>query len=465
MRSASTLVEDLSLLTLEKAVDLVAGMLSHASDKNLVRLTLLLERIASEPHSKSEARRLRWLVETNHPFKAWMKRLVDECSPTTRRAFIRNVLVGNIFGKAHYREEFERDHGFCPPNLMVISPTQRCNLMCDGCWAGAYTQVRDMPFETLHRIVKEAHDVLHMRLFVITGGEPFVRKDLLDLYEEFNDSWFIIYTNGLLITDKVARRLGQLGNTMPSVSLEGDREMTDARRGKGTYDRLMRVFERLKANGVMYGFSVTATRKNIDYLGSDEWLDLIMGSGCLLGWYFQYIPIGRNPDTNLMPLPEQRNRFRHAVYQQRNSHPIFTVDFWNDGPIVGGCLAGGRMYFHVNTQGDVEPCVFAHFAVDNINDKTLMQALQSDFFKAIRAGIPYDGNELRACMIIDRPDVLRDYCKRHGAHATHDGGQTILNELADNINAYAHGIKELYDPAWTEGDWMRHFPDPPAEYK
>ena len=141
------------------------------------------------------------------------------------------------------------------------------------------------------------------------------------------------------------------------------------------------------------------------------------------------------------------------------------ADFWNDGPIVRGCMAGGRMYFHVNANGDVEPCVFAHFAVDNINDKTLLEALQSDFFKAIRDNIPYEGNMLRPCMIIDRPDLSRDYCSRFGAKATHEGGETILTDLSGDVDKYAHGVKELYDPAWSEGDWIKHYPDPPEGYR
>ena len=465
MATPQAILEDLKALTIEKAIDKVADILSYASDRRLVQMTWLFERIAADPDSKREARRLRWLIESGHPFKAWLKRLVEECSPQTRRAFIRNALVGSIFEKSKHREEFRKQHGFTPPNLMVVSPTQRCNMMCEGCWAGAYTRVPDMPYEVLHRIISEAHDVMHMRLFVITGGEPFVRKDLLDLYEEFKDSWFIIYTNGVLINDETAERLGKLGNTMPSVSLEGDREMTDARRGKGTYGKVMRVFERLKSNGVMYGFSATATRKNIGYLGSDEFVQSMLDCGCLFGWFFQYIPIGRNPDISLQPLPEQREKFRHDVYRQRNTHPIFTVDFWNDGPVAGGCLAGGRLYFHVNTEGDVEPCVFAHFAVDNIYKKTLLEALQSDFFKAIRGGIPYDGNQLRACMIIDRPDVLRSYCARYGAHPTHEGGETIITTLAPDIDRYARGVQAIFDPAWEQGDWIRHFPDPPADFR
>lgn len=458
------LLEDLKSFAVERAIEQVTDILTHGSDSRLIQMTRLLERIAPSEHSKTEARRLRWLIESGHPFRDWLLRLVEQCTPHTRRIFVRNVLVNAIFTKSSYRDLFEREHGFKPPNQMVISPTQRCNMMCKGCWAGAYTKTPDMPIETVRRIIREAYDDLYMRVFVITGGEPFVRKDLLDIYGEFDDCWFIIYTNGTLIDDETAERLGELGNTMPCVSLEGKREMTDDRRGKGAYDKVMKTFERLRDNGVFYGFSATATRSNIEYLGGEKWIRKMIECGCLFGWYFQYIPIGRSPDTSMMPTPTQRAKFRYDTYAQRNEHPIFVVDFWNDGPAAYGCLAGGRLYFHVNTEGDVEPCVFAHFAVDNINEKSVLECIKSPFFAAIRERIPYDGNELLPCMIIDRPDVLRSHVRKFGAKTTCEGGDSIITTLADDIDKYSSELREIYNPAWKAGDWIRHYPDPPAGY-
>ena len=141
----------------------------------------------------------------------------------------------------------------------------------------------------------------------------------------------------------------------------------------------------------------------------------------------------------------------------RNSKPIFLVDFWNDGPAVNGCMAGGKRYLHINARGDVEPCVFAHFACDNIREKSLTEILKSPFFRAIREGIPYDGNTLRACMIVDRPEYLRDYCKRFNAYPTHEGAETIITQLREEIDRYAQGVAEIFDRAWQEGDWIKLF--------
>jgi len=465
MVKTRSILENAKTQTLEKAVESVGNILTNSSDKRLMQMAWLFERIARGDVAKREARHFRWLIETGHPFKEWIRRIAQTTTKEARRSFIRSVFVDGILLKEPHKRLFNKEHGFRPPNLIVISSTQRCNLRCVGCWAGEYTRESDMPIETVRKIVKEGHDEMHMRLFVMTGGEPFVRDDLMDIYEEFNDCCFIIYTNGTLITQEIAKRMGELGNCIPCVSLEGDKAFTDARRGKGVYRKVMKAFEYLRGNGVLFGFSAMASRENIEYLGSDEWIESVIDAGCHIGWYFQYIPIGSNPDPDLQPTPEQRNVFRKAVYRQRNKYPIFCVDFWNDGPVSSGCLAGGKVYLHINTNGDIEPCVFAHFAVDNIHETTVVEALQSDFFKAIRGGIPYDGNLLRACMIIDRPEKLRGYCEQYGAHPTHPGGESLLTTLAGDIDRYAEGVKELYDPAWGKGDYIRHFPDPPDDYK
>ncbi len=458
-------VENFKARTFEKAIEQATNILANFSDKRLTQMAWLFEQIAHGEVARREARRFRWLIETGHPFKEWMRRIATTTTREARRCLIRSVFVDGIFQKEKHKTEFALEHGFRPPNLLVISPTQRCNMRCEGCWAGEYDRDSDMPIETLREIIREGHDDMHMRLFVMTGGEPFIRDDLLDIYEEYHDCCFIIYTNGTLITGDVAARLGELGNCIPCVSLEGNEEMTDARRGKGAYVKVMRAFERLRENGVIFGFSATATRKNIEYLGTDEWIDGMIDAGCHIGWYFQYIPIGRNPDMTLQPTPEQRNVFRKRVYAHRNEHPIFAVDFWNDGPVSSGCLAGGRVYLHINTNGDIEPCVFAHFAVDNVHDTSIVDALRGDFLTGIRENIPYDGNMLRACMIIDRPEILREHCHRCGAKPTHAGGESILTTLADDIDKYALGVKELYDSAWENGDWIQHYPMPPSDYR
>jgi hypothetical protein len=161
-----------------------------------------------------------------------------------------------------------------------------------------------------------------------------------------------------------------------------------------------------------------------------------------------------------MPSPEQRDGLRRSVSGFRDSKPMLFIDFWNDGPMVSGCLAGGRKYFHINANGDIEPCVFCHVAVDNIRRTSLRDALASPFFRKIREKQGEHDNLLRPCMLIDHPDVGREIFASEGAYATHDGAEEIFTGLADSMDEYAAAYGEIADPAWEE-----EFKDHPLKTK
>ncbi len=282
----------------------------------------------------------------------------------------------------------------------------------------------------------------------MSGGEVFVRPDMFDVWTEHDDVFFQLYTNGTMIDAEVARKLEKCGNVAPMISLEGHRERTDARRGAGTFDRVMAAMNHLREAGVMFGASFTETRENMDEIASDELLDLLVEKGALVAWYFQYIPIGREPHVELMPTPEQRDWLRRRLIDVREVKPIFIGDFWNDGYYVEGCIAGGREYIHINANGDVEPCVFCHFAVDNIRDKSVKEVLNSDFMKAIRGKQPYRENYLTPCMLIDEPDVLREVVRKCHAYPTHEGAETLLTDLKDAIDEYSRSYRAIADEVW-----------------
>jgi MoaA/NifB/PqqE/SkfB family radical SAM enzyme len=253
-----------------------------------------------------------------------------------------------------------------------------------------------------------------------------------------------------MIDEKTAARLEECGNVAPMISLEGFRERTDARRGPGTFDRVLAAMDHLREAGVLFGTSFTETRENMEEIASDELLDLLVEKGALVAWYFQYIPIGREPHVELMPTPEQRDWLRRRLLKVRDEKPIFIGDFWNDGYYVEGCIAAGREYLHINANGDVEPCVFCHFSVDNIKEKSLKEALNSDFMKAIRREQPYRENYLTPCMLVDEPTVLRQAVSRYHAHPTHPGAETLITTLRDDIDEYASEYRSIADEVWEK---------------
>ena len=176
----------------------------------------------------------------------------------------------------------------------------------------------------------------------------------------------------------------------------------------------------------------------------------------MVAWYFQYIPIGREPHIELMPTPEQRDWLRRRLLKVREEKPLFIGDFWNDGYYVEGCIAAGREYIHVNANGDVEPCVFCHFAVDNIKEKTLKEVLTSDFMKAIRGKQPYRENMLTPCALIDEPTVLRDAIVKCRAYPTHPGAETLVTDLKEDIDDYARRYRAIADEVW-EKEYAQRF--------
>jgi MoaA/NifB/PqqE/SkfB family radical SAM enzyme len=284
----------------------------------------------------------------------------------------------------------------------------------------------------------------------ILGGEPLLYPHLFSMLENHPSMFFQIYTNGTLMTRQKAQRIAELGNVAVVVSIEGDEEETDSWRGKGVYRKIMKAFEHLNDAGVLIGTSATVTRQNVRAVSSLEFIDRMISLGSVAQMYFLYIPVNGMADFSLMVTPEERDHLRRQVLKVRAERPIFALDFWNDGPYVEGCIAGGRRYFHVNAKGDVEPCVYTHIAMDNILEKPLSEALNSSLFREIRSCQPHNENHLRPCMIIDNPQVMRSLIARTGARYTHPGAEQIYTTQKDQMDAYARNWGILADRIWQK---------------
>lgn len=433
----------------QQIVKQMLKVLPNVSDKNLIRLTYFAEKLTKV--SKNEVRSFRKLIKQKHPALALAKKILKQLSPNCRDKLLTNLLLNFLLFSHDRRNEFFNKHGFMPPWFLLISPTMKCNLNCVGCSTRSYSDKEDLDFEIIDRVFTEAKE-LGMYFVVTLGGETFTRKDIFDIFKKHSDMYFLVYTNGTLITEEVAKKLGELANVTLAFSVEGFEQETDKRRGKGVFKKIINAMEICRKYGILFGVSVTATKFNNDLICSDKFIDFFIKNGAYYAWYFQYIPIGSKPDVNLMPTPEQRVKLRKRAIEIRNTKPFFVGDFWNDGPFVSGCLAGGRKYLHINHKGDVEPCGFVHFAVDNIKNKPLKQVLNSDFFKTIRKNQRGIKNLLTPCMIIDNPWLLRQACKMCNAKPTHLGAETIIKDqkIVKHLDNYSKRIHELSDDVWGE---------------
>lgn len=321
------------------------------------------------------------------------------------------------------------------------------------------------------RILTEGEE-MGMNFFTILGGEPLIYPHLFAVLEKHQNSLFQIFTNASLIDDRITDQLVKLGNIIPVISINGPRKITNKVRRQGAFESCVNAMEKLQEAGCVFGSSALLTRKNIDVICSDEWFDFLIDKGVLLSWLFLYMPVGSQPNMELMPTPKQRNQMRRFQRYVRKEKSILLVDFWNDGVLTGGCIGGGRLYFHINHRGDVEPCIFCHFATENIHEKSLLEALSSPFFKAIRSKQPFNYNTLRPCPIIDHPQVMWDMIQGHGAQPTHKGAEKLFTNNSDEINEYAARVKQLMDNAWKNdgyanwaGPWMHHCGLPPEQIK
>ena len=411
--------------------------------------------------NKSAMENARKAFQEKHPLADMARLLLQErISKVTREKLAKNFFCDWVM-EAKKREKLEEE-GFKTPWFFVISPTNACNLNCYGCYAHEYEKGQGLSYATLDRILLEAKE-LGIRFLTFSGGEPFyyrdkeIGKNLLDLAEKHNDMYFQAYTNGTLLDKETIERLATLGNVAPAISMEGFKKETEERRGKGVWEKINKARQDLHQAGVLQGFSVTVTRENADIVTSDEFIDALIDKHVSFGWYFIYIPIGKKPAVELMPTPEQRNKLRQKVWEWRSKKPIFVGDFWDDGPWVGGCIAGGRKYFHINSKGDIEPCVFVHFAVDNIfslweKGKGLKEAIISPFFLSIRRKqLEKNGNWLTPCAIIDKPEILREAVKEYNAYPTHEGAETIIEgEIAHFLDDYAKRLEAMTKPEFEK---------------
>jgi len=388
-----------------------------------------------------------------------------------------DVLVQNnlMDGDQSYEqavEKFTQKYGEEPPSFIVFSPTQKCNLKCIGCYASstAYTAAT-VPYLYVDKVVGEAHDAFGSRFITVSGGEPLMYKSegktLLDIFQKYNDMFFLAYTNGTLINDEVAQRLALSANITPAISVEGFEKETDERRGAGTHKKILRAFDCLRRAGVPFGISVTATRKNVELLLTDEFYDFYFEEqGACYMWQFQLMPIGRGKDEmELMVTPEDRLKLYRKWEKVLSEKKYCVADFWNSGVLSRGCIAYGRSggYFYVDWDGNVTPCAFIPYYVDNIydlynNGKTLSDALFSDFMKNGRKWQREYGfndwknpkNWLMPCSIRDHYEVFRNSVLTNEAKPEDDKAREALEseEYFEVLRKYDEQLKGLTEKIW-----------------
>ena len=358
------------------------------------------------------------IADPNNNWSQLIKSFWTDVDDNQRKKLFNNAVInGSLIGTG-IQNKAKKKYDCNIPWAILMDPTSACNLHCTGCWAAEYGDKMNMSLEQLDGIIRQGKE--HgTYIYIYSGGEPLVRKkDIIRLCEMHQDCAFLAFTNGTLIDEAFAEEMLRVGNFVPAISVEGFEEATDSRRGEGTYQAVIKAMKILKQKKLLSGISCCYTSANTEVIGSEEFFDYMIELGAKFAWFFTYMPIGADAVPELLATAEQREFMFNQVRKFRSEKPIFTMDFWNDGEYVNGCIAGARSYLHINANGDIEPCAFIHYSDSNIREKTLIQAYQSPLFQEYKANQPFNENMLRPCPVLDNPGRLTEMVERSGARST-----------------------------------------------
>ena len=421
-------------------------------EHNLLKLLDWIDRFDTNNHWVGQRKAFRNVLED--PSSNWYQlimRTLKNTDPHIMETFFMNFFMNAAMIGAKKQVAYREKYHCSIPWAILLDPTSACNLHCTGCWAADYGHQLNLSYEEISDIIDQGNE-MGTYMYIYTGGEPLVRKkDLIRLCEEHNDSIFLCFTNGTLIDDEFAAELARVGNFIPAISIEGNEQTTDFRRGDGVYQRTMKAIENLNTHHVPFGVSVCTTNKNAEVVCSEEFYDKMIDLGVIFMWYFLYMPTGKNAPMDLMVRPDQRVLMHDKICGEfRKTKPLFAMDFWNDGEMVYGCVAGGRYYLHINARGDVEPCVFCHYSDSNIREKSLLEAYTSPLFQEYHHGQPFSGNLLRPCPMMDNAGKLAEMVARTEAKCTDYTAPETAQELCDKLTPYAEEWKPVADKLWSD---------------
>jgi len=315
---------------------------------------------------------------------------------------------------------------FFPP-FLYMSVINSCNLRCQGCWVDVGAKQNRIEVDAANKTIAEAK-AMGNSFFGILGGEPFMHKDLMKIFEANRDVYFQVFTNGHFITDEVAAELRRLGNVTPLISVEGTEIISDTRRGRAeVLNHTMQGLEAALRNKLLVGVCTSVCKTNIDDLVSNAWVDRLIEMGVMYCWFHIYRPVGPEPNPQLALSSEEQRRVRQFVVDTRATKPIIVIDAYHDDAGNALCPAATGFTHHVGPWGDIEPCPVIQLATDSIHDdKPLAKTMnESSFLRDFRE---LTAQHTRGCVIMERPDLLVELAEKHNARDT-----TVRTEVIEEL--------------------------------
>ena len=308
------------------------------------------------------------------------------------------------------RAKAEEDGENIPP-FLIASITSSCNLHCAGCYSRHNHACTDAaPVDQLtgaewERIFDQARE-LGISFILLAGGEPLLRRDVIEAAGKYPDILFPVFTNGTLLGDEYIRLFDKKRNLLPVLSIEGRQEKTDERRGVGVYSGVKAAMGRIQNNHLIFGASVTATTANLKEITGEEFLDELRDSGCKAVIYVEFVPVTEE-SKELAPGDAEREYLRDRLAAIREEDPdMVFISVPGDEKSSGGCLAAGRGFFHINSHGGAEPCPFSPYSDINVKNTSLRQALRSPLFTALREQNVLLEDHSGGCVLFERRETV-----------------------------------------------------------
>lgn len=306
------------------------------------------------------------------------------------------------------RKEYEAKGVHIPP-FLIASIAKECNLRCVGCYSIANKacnpSVEQLSADRWSEIFEEAQKI-GVGFILLAGGEPLMRKDVIMKASENKKIAFPIFTNGTLIDDEWVKVFDKNRNLIPILSIEGDRQITDERRGAGVYDQLILAMKKLQSKKVLYGVSITVSKNNLAYVTGDTFIDLLNDNGCSIAFYVEYVPAEKNTEGMVLTI-EDRESLLQKLDTIRDHKPIIAIAFPGDEKYMGGCLAAGRGFFHINSNGNAEPCPFSPFSDMTLKNCSLIEALESPLFKKLQSSELLETYHSGGCVLFENASLVK----------------------------------------------------------
>ena len=366
------------------------------------------------------------MSESNQPFdmQAYMTHGVERVVGEVLKATLKDPRESAFMLKfaaaskaASKKRRAAEDQGEHIPPFLIASITSQCNLHCAGCYSRCnHATVDEAPVSQLTgeewlKIFEEADD-LGISFILLAGGEPMLRRDIIQAAGKRPNILFPIFTNGTFLDEDDFALFDKRRNLVPIMSIEGERDITDARRGKGVYDRLVANMDEFQRRGLIFGASVTVTTENIRQVSSDEFLGKLSARGCKAVIFVEFVPVTEE-SRGLAPTDPEREFLRGEIQRLRRDHPeMVYISFPGDEKNSGGCVAAGRGFFHINSHGGAEPCPFSPYSDVNVKHTSLREALHSPLFTALREGGVLQEDHAGGCVLYEKRDQVEALLRR-----------------------------------------------------